>query len=265
MNRLYHVSALILLMVVISTPSKTTAHEFRVETEIVRQGETTPISNSLTLSESGIIYDFLLAKPGSNSNIFADEIAIYDTKEKKFILINVTRRIRTTVYDYQIARLLTALKSNGVIKDDFLVNPVFEESYDLSSNWLTLTSPRLTYRARGSKPQDGTRLPVFNVYLDQFSRLKATEPRGMPPFARLELNQAIKRYGFIPEEIHLTLSTGDDDESKTLQLTSRHNVLWQLSKQDREHIELAKKYWITFEEVDLNRYRNLNTTANSKQ
>ncbi len=242
--------------------SNATAHEFRVETEVTREGDSNPISTSLTLSESGLIYDFLLAADGGK---LADEIAIYDTRERRFVLLDVNRRIRTTIHDHQIARLLTALKSTGVIKDEFMVNPVFEESYDLSSRWLTLKSSTLTYRARGSHPHDGALLPVYNLYMDQFARLKATDPRGMPPFARLELNAAIKRHAFIPEEIQLQLQVTEGEETRLIALTSKHNVLWQLSKQDREYIELAKRYWMTFDEVDLRHYRSTNENDNDER
>lgn len=237
------------------TTSTGLAHEFRIETEVCRGGDDQPVSESLTLFEGGLIYDFLVT--GDDDESIAEQIAIFDTHQRKFVLLDSKRKVKTTIPEFRLIRLLSALKSEGVVQNDFLVNPEFEEIFDTSSGWLTLQSDQLIYRAKGKRPSDGTVLPIYHEFIDQFARLNVTDPRTMPPFARLKLNAAVKKYGFIPEEINVQLAISEDNVEHKIELTTKHFVFWELSKRDRDQIKLAKEYWMSFKEVTLKEFKNL--------
>ncbi len=234
------------------------SQEFRIETEIYQGAESDPVSESLTLFAGGLIYDFLLVDSDETK---AEQVAIFDTHQRKFILLDAARKIKATVPEHQLIRFLNALKSDGMVRNEFLVNPEFQENYDTASGSLVLSSDQMTYETAGKKPTDGTVLPIYYEFIDQFARLNATDPRRMPPFARLKLNTAIKKYGFIPDEVKLSLAISEGDSKHRVELKSKHHVIWELSSQDRETIELAKEYWITFRDVTLQDFRGLSKSA----
>ncbi len=234
------------------------AQEFRIETEVYRDGEAEPISENLTLFSGDLIFDFLLA---ADRTRFPEEIVVYQSSKKSFVLLNTARQIKTEIIEGEVLKILAALQSSSVASGDneFLFHPVFDEQYDVTTGWLTLQSPQLTYRTRGQQPGRTNDLHRYYEFLDQFSRLNATDPRRMPPFARLKLNAAIKKYSFIPEEVEITLLPRIDPPSDPITLRSRHTVMWQLSDKDQQRIESAKRYWMDFEKVNLAEFRGLQT------
>lgn len=237
------------------------AQEFRIETEVYRDGESEPIAENLTLFSGNLIIDFLLA---ADRTRFPEEIVVYQSNEKRFVLLNTARQIKTEVIEGEVLKILAALQSSSMASGDneFLFHPNFREHYDVSSGWLTMESPQLTYRTRGDRPTSNQLHRIYE-FLDQFARLNATDPRRMPPFGRLKLNAAIKKYGFIPEEVEVTLIPQLDPPAEPIQLRTRHALMWELSDKDQQRIESAKRYWMDFRRVTLAEFRGLEQTADA--
>ena len=236
------------------------AQEFRIETEVYSNGASQPISENLTLFADNLIYDFMLPTDGTR---FPEEIVIYQSREKKFVLLDTSRQIRTEIIEGELLKILAALQSSRVVDEssEFLFHPAFRETYDESSGWLELRSDQLTYRTRGKLPDNDNLLHTYYEFIDQFARLNATDPRRMPPFARLKLNSALKKYGFIPNEVEVTLVPSIDPPAEPIRVRTTHNVIWNLSARDRERIESAKRYWIDFQSVPLAEFRRIRKTA----
>jgi len=234
-------------------PAVLTAQQFRIETEVFQEGIEQPVSTNLTLFDGGLIFDFL--SPNAQGDI-ADEIAIFDTRQRQFVLLDTERKVKTTVPEHQIVRLMAALSTDGVIKDEFLADPKFEEDFDLETQKLTLSSNRMTYTAVGSRPDDGSYVPAYHEFADNFARLNVTDPRRMPPFARLKFNAALKKYGLIPDEITITLKPSADSQD-AIRLRTTHSTHWRLSSQDQQLIETAKEFWIRYKPLELREYRRL--------
>lgn len=258
------VTGLLMIASTLVPVSEISAQEFRIETEVtnVDTGET--VSENLTLFDDHIIVDFML-KPDKTR--FPVEIVAYVTNEKRFVLMDTTRKVKTELVESDLLRILAALQGSAFVDDEnrFLFRPEFEESFDSSTGWLELRSPQLIYRTRGQRPVQELALHKYFEFIDQFARLNATDPRRMPPFARLKLNQAIKKQGVIPDEVEMTLVPDMLGNEPEIRMRSRHVVMWELSETDRQRIESAKRYWMEFENVDMKRYRGLNVeTADLK-
>ncbi len=232
------------------------AQEFRIETEVVRGDDPTPISENLTIFDDNLIVDFML-RPDKTR--FPTEVVAFVVSEKRFVLLDTTRKVKAEIIESELLKMLAALQSAPFIDEDnrFLFHPQFEETLDPVTGVLELRSPRLIYRVRGERPPREMVLHVYFEFIDQFARLNATDPRRMPPFARLILNQAIKKHGMIPNEIELTLYPHAENEEEPVRLRTRHVTMWDLSRTDRERIESAKRYWTEFQPVTLKEYRRL--------
>ena len=254
---------LLIGLVLLSTPSlppALIAQDFRIETEVFRGEENELISENLTLFAGDLILDFML--PADRTR-FPEEIVIFQSRQKKFVLLNTRRKIRTEIFEGEILQMLAALQNSTIVDDKnrFLFHPVFEERFDRSSGILTLESEQLTYRVKGSRPKDDNTLHKYYEFIGQFARLNATDPRRMPPFARLKLNSALKKHGFIPDEVQLKLIPSLDAPSDTIELRTTHNVMSRLSEKDEKRIQSAKRYWMDFDPVSLAQFRNLQQTA----
>ena len=240
--------------------SNSNAQDFRIETEIFQGTSNDPISENLTLFSGNLILDFMLP---TDRTRFPDEIVIYISDERKFVLLDTRRRIKTELLEGQVLQLLASLQSSTIATEDndFLFNPEFEEAYDNSSGLLTLQSERITYEVRGKRPKEDSMLHRYYEFIGQFARLNATDPKRMPPFARLKLNAALQKYGFIPDEVRLTLIPSLADNSNPIVLKTTHNVITELSEKDEKRIASAKRYWMEFKDVSLGIFRNYEKTA----
>jgi hypothetical protein len=232
------------------------AQEFRIETEVRSADQAEPISENLTIFDDNLIIDFML-KPDRTR--FPTEIVVYVRNEKRFVLLDTARKVRAEVIDAELLKILAALQGAPFINDDnrFLFHPEFTETRDPVSGWIELRCPRMHYRLRGERPENEMALPMYWEFIDQFARLNATDPRRMPPFARLELNKAIKNYGIVPEEIELTLHPQADRDDNPLRVSTRHVIMWELSRTDFERVESARRYWMEFAPVSLKEYRQI--------
>lgn len=236
------------------------AQDFRVETEVIDVATGDVISENLTLFSGNLIVDFMLSPDKTR---FPAEVVIYDTGLKRFVLMDTARKVRTEVADTDLLKILVALQGSHFVDEtnEFLFRPEFEESYDQATGQVELRSPRLTYRMKGSRPAQDMALHKYFEFIDQFARLNATDPRRMPPFARLKLNQAIKKYGVIAEEVEMCLAPDAEGEKPEIRIRSKHVAMWKLSAQDQERIESARRYWMEFEEVGLKEYRGIEVSV----
>ena len=84
----------------------------------------------------------------------------------------------------------------------------------------------------------------------------------MPPFPRLELNEALFHQNIIPERVEMTINPRRGlFKSRTIEGATRHINIWQLSNTDREKIDKADLYRATFKPVSLKQFRQLPDVA----
>ena len=201
-----------------------TAQEFRIETEVYQDDDSSPISENLTLFQDNLIFDFMLP---TDRTRFPEQIVIYRSQEREFILLDTNRKVKTVIIEGEILKIVAALQNSEMASSpdaDFLFHPSFDNHYDDSTGWLTLEHERLKYRAKGERPEDDSNLHRYYEFIDQFARLNATDPRRMPPFARLKFNNELKKYGFIPETVEIELVPSAEDPSSAIQLRTTHNL-----------------------------------------
>ena len=260
LHRLYHpkfVVAFVLGLLSLGSlrPAAAQERDLHIETFIYGARDKV-VSENLTLFTRGRVYDFR-RDPSSHEVL---EIAVYDPQRQQFDLFDVVGRRRMTVREQEILDMLALLVSNPDVtkRDPMLFDPremeAMEEDYDPATGWITLTSRngRLTYRAHGSAPRNPDALGPYVSFVDWYSRLNGTNPHRMPPFARLQLNKRLLRYGILPDEIELDYSPpgllGNDVAVK-----SKHFVTWGLNPSDQALIEDLTK-WVELPRVEMAQY-----------
>lgn len=220
-----------------------TAADLRVETRVYVGEEETPFSESTTLMQGDVTFDF---RPGeSQVTIFRAGVA---GKPGRFILLDTKQEIRTEIGVDKIAAVMHKLRQwAGKQEDPFLRFtglPTFEEDFNEETGVLILASEPMTYRLV-TVPMDHPemKLPV-RQFLDAFAQLQTLLNAGLPPEPRLKVNEALFRHEVMPVQVELT----SRDEEKPA-LRAEHLMAWVLSKHDRSRIEESLDQMTSFREV----------------
>ncbi len=237
------------------------AQSFRVESRVHEADNQQLIAESLTLFDGGAVFDFsfeLNAKEPA-------EVIIFDTRKQQYVLLDYQRRIKLVLENYELVRMLEEQRRELSAREElaFLAEPRLQEQMDLAASSVELTNGHFTYRAIGQRPRDGTLLVPYHEYLDVYARLSVTDPRRLPPFTRIAVNQALRKAGWIPTEVELWVHSAALPNHQ-VHWKSTHHTTWTLSDADRERIEMAKRNWLAFKSVSLREYRNLPAAGSEK-
>ena len=145
------------------------------------------------------------------------------------------------------------LESNP--QTEHLAKQDFQENFDVKQQRVVVENDFVSYSAIGQRPREDSLLPRYHDFLDQFTRLTSTNPNSFPPFARIRLNEAIKKYGFVPTVVSRSIKGNAGDPPITA--STRHQLVVPLSDQDRGLVQTAKQHWTQFPRVDLAKYRGI--------
>lgn len=238
-------------------PDRAVGQEFRIESQVYSDGTTLPVSQNVTLFSKGLVYDFQMS---DDAQPHPTETVIFDSRNRTMVLLDPVRKVRLELSDLILLKIVDGVRRE-TLKDErssFLIEDDYVEEVDWTTNWLTLTSPHLVYRFQGEQPKDVTVIPPYFEFLEHFTRLIASDPTKIPPFARMKLNQSIKRLGWIPSEVHLSAEQNGMFR-EAFSATSKHVFINNLSDRDHARIATAKQQWIRFNRVELAEYRGFKT------
>jgi len=266
--------------------SESYSQQFRIETEVFDDSQRV-MARSLTLFDGSTVYDFLMTAadhetPGGSAaegtsgasqlgagqpngaaalRFRVEEVVVMDHARQRITLLDQHKRHKFEIGHAELLSMVASMQASEALRarDAFLLEPKLTESFDPPTGELELASPRLRYRAQGQVATDPQVLAQYHLFADWAARLNATDSRKLPPFARLQLNQAMKRRGWLPTDVKLELTTLTDQQ---IQATAKHHTLLQLSANDRQRIESVQKQLSEFPAVSLSRYRHLTTAGN---
>lgn len=232
------------------TLSQTSAQEFSITTEIYLAGKSVPNSSNLTLFSNGVFYDFMF---GGKISDHAQEIVIYDARNKRFILLKPEEEVRAEIFVEDVGNFVDSLKTDVELQKriGFLLDISFDE-VSFENDVLAMNSDRLRYKAKGIRPKDQPHFDLILDFMNQYARLNATKVGTFPPFARLKLNEQLKLHNLVPTEVEMTLSL-DDGTINTAK--SKHKIDWRVSEDDRERIEDAKRIWEESDQISIAKFR----------
>jgi len=219
------------------------SQDFRIETHVFVGDEPEPVSHTITLFASGVVYDFV--DQPSQIAVFRRPTA---ARSGQFILLDPDGQRRTEISTERIERLMKKLSRWADQQEDellkFSAKPEFEETYDESTGQLTLASPIWTYRVATVPAEQPTALTRFREFSDWYARLNTMMHGTPPPMPRLKLNESLSRHGVVPVEIRRTVS----DDSTELRAT--HLFTWRLSREDQARLDEVRRHLANFDKVE---------------
>jgi hypothetical protein len=237
------------------------AEDFRIVSEVFVGDSSTPVSHNLTLFSDRLICDLLLSDELIPQ---PKEVTLFDSQRKRFILLDMQRKVRTEISDLQLNKLVETLAYETQLneKSKFLISDLFTDEVDWNEGTVRLSGPNIAYQFKGSQPKDVLVLSYYFEFLDNFTKLNATDPRKIPPFPRMQLNQKIKQLGWLPSEVRVNLKANEFFREE-VDACSKHVLTMGLTSRDKELLANAKRDWLQFKLVELTEYRQLggNTPA----
>jgi len=228
--------------------------DFKIITKVIGTGSNQSISHNQTIFHSNIVCD-VRYDPAAPTNPI--EFTIYEPKNHKFILLDVRRKLRLELDTLQLLRIVDGMRKELESNPQtvHLASQDFQETFQAGKQQIVVANDFVSYSAIGQRPSDATLLPRYHDFLDQFTRLSSTNPNSFPPFARIRLNQSIKKYGLVPTVVSRSIKGNSGNPPITA--STRHQLVASLSNRDRELVESAKQYWTQFSRVDLAKYRGI--------
>jgi hypothetical protein len=239
--------SLVALLALVTTASPVVAQQMRIETDVFIDNQAEPASHTVTLFDSGTVYDFFEEPP--QITVFRPPTASH---EGSFIMLDLEAKQRTEVSTKRIAGLMKKLTRWAGDQEDellkFSAQPEFEESFDEETGLLTLDSPVWNYTVATVPADNAEALARYREFSDWYIRLNTMLHSTPPPGARLKLNAAMAEHGVVPVEIRRSV------ESESTSLRATHMFTWRLSREDRGRIEDAQRHLAKFNKVDNEEY-----------
>ncbi len=223
-------------------PTLLHAGELRIETDVYSGDAEESISHTVTLFDSGTVYDFVDK---------TQQVAVFrlptSSRPGQFILLDLKSKRRTEVSTEKIEGLMDKLSKWALQQEDpmlkFSAQPEFEEKFEEGTGQLTLDSSQWKYTVATVPAEDAQTLGHYRQFMDWYTRLNVMMHSSPPPGPRLALNAALEKHGVVPVEIRRTV----DSNSTTLRAT--HLFSWRLSREDRAQVEEVRDYLASFEKV----------------
>ena len=229
--------------------------EFKIDTKMYVGDSKEAVFENKSIFSNGLIFDFPLAA-GSTT---PDEVLVYDSNLKTISLLDLKRQMQLKLLDAQLVKMIDGVREQMATDDRSraMLDQKFEETLDTEKGLLTLAgNQKMTYQLHGTTPKSGKVLSAYFEFLDVFTRVQITDPKKLPPFARLRLNESIRRVGWIPDRVDITIGKSDafpeDFKART-----EHKLTMTITDRDRTEMGLAKKNWAALPEVSLAKYRGL--------
>ncbi len=226
------------------------AEDFKVENSVYTGDEPEPASRTTTYFKGGAVYDCMTAPA---------EVAIFEKSANRFVLVDVSRRVRTELSTKQIAAFTQRLKEVAARNVDPLLTvsaePAFQEHFDATANELTFSSRWLNYRVVLETEANQEVVAQYRDFCDWDARLNALLTPGMlPPFGRLQVNAAVAQRRAVAGQVFLTISSPKAAQPPT-KIRSEHHLVRPLSADDLDRIKHLRASLDDLKSVSFDEYR----------
>ncbi len=224
---------------------------FRIDNSVYSGKDRQPSVRTTTIFLNGVVYDFM-EQP--------QEAIVLDAELGRFTLLNMARRVRAELSVDEVLELTRALRQRASMHESpfvrFLVEPEFEERFDLAAGALTLDSAWITYKVEMTSPDDPAIAESYRDFADMYSQVNTMlNPLASPPFARMKLNAALAEHHAIPSTIHLTIRPKRSFPPTRITMRSEHELVRSVGQPDLDRITQTREFMNIFKLVSFEEYR----------
>jgi hypothetical protein len=232
-------------LALVGGPAAVRADDFRVDNKVVFPGQEPILST--TLFANGKVYNCLDA---------VKKTLVFDKTAGVIVILDQAKQTKTQIamvdVSAAIGRLREAVRSDNREVIRMSASPQFTENINPQTGRLILDSKWTTYIVATEAPENPFAARQYNEFADWQIQIAAVL-NPMPPFARLKLNEVLKRRQEAPTEIDL-ISRGEN-EKQPLEVRSEHRYTWRLSPADQQRIAAANQQLEEFQQIPFEEFR----------
>lgn len=192
--------------------------EFRLETDVFKQGKDKPVSQTVTLFRGGIAFDF----PRD-----AATVTMVDPHGNRIVLLDADRKIQAVIDLAELSKLISIAKSQA---PELIANIITEAETVRDEEKQTIVGGAvLKYTATHQSPPKPQYARDYAAFADALAQLNAGRAPAQLPYARLKLNEVLRKKNVMPKEVTKTLSIGNQPQVSrsvvhaTWSLTTEHD------------------------------------------
>ena len=208
---------------------------FRVETDVFFGDQAAPQQQSKTLFLDGVAFDISLNDP--------NVITMVDPARQRIALLNQATRTRSEVDLRQLHEYIDSARKQAEASG-LAVFLRGATQVAQSDGEVRVGDAALLYQATVQRPPEERMAVEYAQVADALVLLNGWRS-GVPPFARLQLNQTLASMKSLPSEITRT-SRADD---QALVVRSKLHANWRLSRDDQDQIAEVERMLNEFQEV----------------
>lgn len=203
---------------------------FRVATDIFIGDAKAPAQQSLTLFTGGVAYDISFNDP--------NQITMVDPARHRIVLLDKQRKIQTVIDLQQLNDFIAAARKQAEASElsAYLQGA---SQVDVSDSVVTVGDSSLLYTSTLQQPREDSMATHYAQVADALALLNGRS--GIPPFARLKLNEVVAAQKALPKEI--TRKTGAEV------VRCKLHTNWRLSKDDEQKISEIGNMLVSFPSV----------------
>ena len=249
-----------LLMVwnIVGTVALCLAGEFRVDTLVYDDLQKLPIANNTTYFTDDAICDVSQYQGKSTALVIdrkTNTATICREQQQQACTVSLDEVLRT------VAGITTRINDQQPHVVRFAANPIFESQWNTNADHntnadtheLTMRSKPLTYVVRSQETSSFAAATEqaaadYREFADWSARISATGRGGLPPMARIQVNDALARKNQLPVNVKVARLT---KSNQTATFHSKHVYQWQLNSKDRRAIAEWKSAAANWKAVDL--------------
>lgn len=235
------------------------AGDFRMETKVFLADQDEPAMESVTIFYNGLVYDWVRT---------TDQVAIFDLRKERFILLDIQREIRTDISMHVIDdfayRMRNELSERSEELAKFLANPEFNKVVDsVDPDKITFGSDWMVYEMETIRPPNLETAQQFAVFSQWYTRLNTlTNPNLL---GRMVINDQLAADGRIPVQVQFTpyrkslfnlFNRSKTTPDKEHQLRAEHNFGWLISRTDKDRIDSINRFLVSFKPVEYGQFRD---------
>ncbi len=225
------------------------AVEFRVKSSVHVEGQQAPLHESTTYFLGKDVYD--LPQDAGRQSLWLDRdaqmVTIYDPPRNAACQVSVDEAFRTVA-------AITVRSAELPPFVQFAARPAFKKDWQPVSETLRLSAEPMSYVVATVKPEQAEAIRAYRDFADWTARLNATCVGGLPPGARLVLNESLLAIERLPSQVELHRSAGEPS------LTSRHQYTWRIDQDALADIERLRQQIASATPIDLVALRVANAT-----
>ncbi|HTN01567.1 MAG TPA: hypothetical protein VL132_06805 [Planctomycetaceae bacterium] len=218
------------------------AQDLRVYTVIRNGADEEVLGRNLTLFHAGKVYDY--TEP-------ARELTVYDAAHKQFEVLNLGRRVATSISQEQMRYFLKLVETdaNKVLDQvheqsdpdqlaaaqmlEFQLHPLFRSQFDRDKQLLTMHSKVMQYKVECTTDAIPEAVARYLDYADSIAQLNSVlHPQAPLPAARLRVNDQLREIKQLPVKVEMTVNPG----KAPVRLKAEHQWMWKLTTADRSKI-----------------------------